>query len=332
MDNALKRVVRKSRNKFLASITELLNRLETGLEHLEAKMDAIHGEQQSSINELRSKIINSGTIRISETEILTKIFSGIKFYLDPKDISVTPHLSLDYIWEENVTYAWLKTIKPGDMILDIGANFGYFGALAAQYAGRKSKVIFFEPNPHLISYIEKTLSMNWLREQSIVENLAVSDKEGSAKLNILKDYMGSSSLHSTKEIDEYMHGKMIVKTEETVSVQAVTVDAYCQKNNIKHLDLVKMDIEGYEDKAYKGMADIIKSSPNITLFVEFTKDSYENPKQFYEQMLKDFKYIYTIDEFGNIIKPKTSDYKSVIGEADDWVMLIFSKRNNLTKD
>ena len=274
---------------------------------------------------------NSGTFRMSDTEIVAHIFSGIKIYLDPKVISVTPHLSLDHIWEETITNAWLRVIRPGDTIFDLGANFGYFGALAAQYAGTEAKVVFFEANPHLIPYIEKTLSINWLKQQSVVENLAVSDENGTATLNILKDYIGSSSLHSVGEIEAYMHDKMHVETEETVSVPTVTIDSYCRDHQIREVDLIKMDIEGYEEKAYAGMREVISASPNVTLFVEFTKDGYDNPQRFYEQMLNDFGRVYLIDERGKLVEPSRTDYKSVIGDSDDWVMPVFSKDGKLAE-
>jgi FkbM family methyltransferase len=332
MANIVKKVVKNSRNRFLAGITKSIDQLNSELEQLDAKIDAIRETQQASLNETREKMTNSGTVRLSDTELVTKIFSGIKIYLDPRDISVTPHIALDYIWEKPITHAWLKVIKPGDTILDIGANFGYFGALAAQYGGRKSKVIFFEANPHLLPYINKTLSVNWLNEQSVVENLAVADKDGKAKLNVLKDYIGSSSLHSIESLDKYMHEKMHLETQEAISVQAVSIDSYCQKNKIAAIDLIKMDIEGYEEKAYAGMRKTIQASPNATMFVEFTHDSYENPKLFYEHMLEDFKNVYLINEHGAIIKPRANDYKTVIGDSDDWVMPIFSKNSNLAND
>ena len=98
------------------------------------------------------------------------------------------------------------------------------------------------------------------------------------------------------------------------------------------IDLVKMDIEGYEEKAYQGMKKMVQSSPNITLFIEFTKQSYEHPQEFYNQMLKDFGHLYLIDDDSNIIKPERTDYASVVDSSDDWVMPIFSKNSKLANN
>jgi FkbM family methyltransferase len=239
-------------------------------------------------------------------------------------------MALDGIWEPQITNAWLALVKPADTIFDIGANFGYFGLLAAHKTDKKnSKVILIEANPHLISYINKTLSLNWYNEQAVVENFAVSDTTGKAVLNILKDYIGSSSMQTVEELDTYMHSKMQLELAESITVKAQDLDSYCKQHNIESIDLIKMDIEGYEDKAYQGMRQIVSSSPNITMFIEFTKEGYANPRRFYDQMLEDFGYVYLIDAQGNLVKPKKNDYDFVIGGADDWVMPVFSKQNRL---
>lgn len=331
MTNIVKKGVIKSRDRVLGNVMYSIQKLSNKLDFFIGEQEKTNEKHQQQNNELTDTIKNSGTIRISDKELLTKTFSGLKIYLDPRDISVTPHLALDSIWEYHITRAWLSVVGRNDVVMDIGANFGYFGALAAQVTERKnSKVIFFEANPQLIPYISKTLSVNWLNEQSVVENLAVADSERKVTLNILKDYIGSSSLHSVDHIDGYMHNKMhIVETETTVSVQATTIDAYCRKNKIGAVDLIKMDIEGFEDKAYDGMRKTIKASPNATLFIEFTKESYENPKQFYDNMLEDFGYVYLIDAQGKLTLQKRTDYESVIGNPDDWIMPVFSKNSKL---
>ena len=70
-----------------------------------------------------------------------------------------------------------------------------------------------------------------------------------------------------------------------------------------------------------------RSAHFYPLFIEFTKYSYENPKKFYDTMLQDFKNIYTLDADGNFLEPDAKSYNAVLGSADDWVMLVFSKKN-----
>lgn len=297
----------------------------------ETQLSVNHG-QTVILNEIKKRVENSGTLMLSEREMVSKIFSGLIMYLDPQDMAIAVHIALDGIWEHRITSAWLSLLQPTDTVFDIGANNGYYGALAAQKTDKKhSKVVLFEANPNLIPYIRKTLAVNWLNEQSIVENVAVADKSGVLTLSILKDYIGSSSVHPNEHVAKYMGNKMYMETAQEVKVKAIAIDEYCKEKDITTVDLMIMDIEGYEDKAYAGMRNIIAVSPRATLFIEFTQGSYDDPVGFYNQMLADFGHVYILDDEGYIIKPEDADYKHIIGESDDWVMPIFSKRSDLDK-
>jgi len=331
-------ITRKVQNKLLSNVIAEIRALSDRVIEKVSNSEKVTLDTQREINhnhmvvldELLGRTKNSGSIVLNEREMITKIFSGLKMYVDPRDIAVVPHLALDSIWEHRITAAWLNVVKPTDTVLDVGSNFGYFGALAAQNSDKKhSKIVHFEANPHLIPYIHKTLDVNWLNEQSVVENLAVGDKEGTLTLRILKDYLGSSSVLPLEHTAKYMSGKMPLETAEEVKVKAISLDDYCKKHDIKQVDLIKMDIEGFEDTAYKGMKNVVKNSPNLTFFIEFTKDSYKDPKGFYNEMLKDFGHVYVIDDEGFITKPKQTTYEAIIGDADDWVMPIFSKNAKL---
>lgn len=282
------------------------------------------------IHQVRLKQTNNGLLYADKNEVIVKLFNGLKIYLDTRDISLTPHVALDGIWEQSITTAWIKLLKPKNVTFDIGANFGYFGLLAAHVGDKKSsKVVFFEPNPKLIPYINKTLALNWYIENSSVENMAVSEKSGKAELTILKDYLASSSLQSSEKLEEYLGEKMALEVDETVVVDAISIDEYCSRNDIKSIDLIKIDIEGHEDKAYAGMKKIVKSSPDLTMFIEFTKEGYKNPENFYNQLLNDFSSLYLIDENGKFYKPTHNSYSEVVSKEDDWVMLVLSKNDTL---
>lgn len=322
---------------FKHRITSSRDRL-TGLRHvvedLSSKFTGMNDRLANIENTLRSmderSRIKAHTIALSESVVLTKLFTDLKMYLNPSDMSVAAHIALDGIWEKEITRAWLAVLKRTDTVLDIGANFGYFSLLSGQFTDKKkARIVAFEANPKIIPYIEKSVSINWLNEQTTIENLAVSDSKGEVTLNVLEDYIGSSSLQSLSELDSYMHEKMRLKVRDQVKVASTTIDDYCRSHKINEVNLIKMDIEGHEEKAYSGMSKIIKSSKDITMFIEFTKDGYEHPEQFYNQMLSDFGHVYLIDEEGKLFKPKDNSYDSVIGNADDWVMPVFSKNKRL---
>lgn len=320
-----KSVLKKTRNKLFGDLKNTTDQLL-----------ALQQEQQKQSQELLAlskkidqAVQSSKTIQLSSEEILTKIFSGAKMYLDPRDAGLVPHLVLDGDWERNITQAWLKVVKSGDVVFDIGANYGYFSVLAAQQSTRDCKIISFEANPQIIPYITKTMHVNSFDSCSTIENVAVSSSEGKLTLHILKDFIASSSIHGVEHLREYSHAPSELEEAIAVEVPATSIDAYCAKNNIKQVDLIKMDIEGYEDEAYAGMRKVIQASPNATLFIEFTSKSYKHPKDFYKQMLNDFGNVYLIDEEGNLHKQSETSYEVVIDNSSDWIMPVFSKNKNL---
>lgn len=328
-------------------INRLIHPVQSSLNNIEVKIDRHYQELSRHQNDLSNEILksqgeyfrqtieqlkNSGHIKISETEILSKIFSGAKMYLDPRDIAVAPHLILDGEWESNITQAWLTAVRKNDVVFDIGANFGYFGLLAAQQSNRQSKITLFEANPHLIKYINNTIDVNNMNGCMLSENVAIADKEGRLTLNVLKDYIGSSSLHSLEVINSFSHFRERAEVEEAIEVKATTLDDYSRNNKIDKINLIKMDIEGYEDKAYRGMRKLIQASDDVTLFVEFSEKAYEDPRSFYSQMLEDFGNVYLIDEHGNMNIQKKNDYDSVIGHPGEWVMPVFSKKRDLNRE
>jgi len=333
-----KNIIRTTRDQLIAHLPEKLRDLEQRLDQklVLLKHDIAHDiqllskQQDNQYIDLLHKIENQGFIRLSDTELIAKIFTGAKMYLDPADIALVPHLLLDGDWERNITRAWMKTVKPGDVVFDIGANFGYFGMLAAQQVIRDCDVFLFEANPSLIPYIEKTMMVNSFQQCSKVINKAVSNKRAKLTLNILKDYIGSSSLHDVDKLNEYNQNGATFELQAAVEVDAITIDAFCRDNGITAINLIKMDIEGYEDKAYQGMRGMIKQSPDVSLFVEFTAPAYEDAEQLYNQLLADFGYVYTIDDQGKIVRPKKTDYHNIIGSGA-WEMPIFSKNEHLDK-
>lgn len=308
---------------------KLLARVIDKIVEIDDRVKVLQDTQERNHQELLKRLSNTGYIRLSEREILAKIFSGAKMYLDPADIAVVPHLILDGDWERNITKAWLTSVRDNDVIIDIGANFGYFGLIAAQQTNRKSKTILFEANPHLIKYLKNTVDVNGMNECMVVENLAVADKRGNLKLQILKDYIGSSSVRGLREINSFSHFREKAQVAESVDVKAASLDEYAKLHKLDRINMIKMDIEGFEDKAYEGMRKVVQTNDDISLFIEFTKDAYQDPQGFYEKLLEDFGNVYLINEDGDVYKPSSTDYAHVIGGAHGWVMPLFSKKRDL---
>ena len=270
---------------------------------------------------------NGVTIKTGEFEALTRLFTGQKIYLDTRDISVAPHLMLDGHWEPEITTVFRKHIQPDSVVMDIGANFGYFGLVAGtELDHSRGQLHFFEANPELTPYIFKTLSVNGLLPVSQIVTKAVSDRPGDIELTILDDFWGSSGVHINEDHIKNVAGRAI-GVRQKIKVPMTTIDDYIKEQKIKAVDVIKMDIEGHEETAYRGMQKTIKKSPRLKMFIEFTDDAYKDSKKFFTHMLEDFGHIYAIDQTKNGALTEVKTYAALKkAMSDKWIMLLASKQ------
>ncbi len=261
---------------------------------------------------------NNATVNTGEHEVLTQIFTGQIMYVDPRDLSVAPHLMMRGIWEWSVTTAWREVVKEGDIVLDIGANFGYFGVIAASLVKPK-KVIFVEANSKLVPYIKKSMSVNGLLDKAVVENVAVGDKNGTITMNFLENHYGSSS-----GLD--LGAEVVVRddTVEQIEVKLELVDTIAGRNEVKRADVVKLDVEGLEPEAYTGMKSLVENSPNLKMFIEFTPGRYKDATGFFKRLRADFNYVYEITEPDGKLEIVKS-YDALDFSKNDSVMLLVAK-------
>ena len=133
------------------------------------------------------------------------------------------------------------------------SNNSYF-IQEAEKSNKKLKVSAFEPNPDLFSALEKNLKLNRIRNVKS-EQMALDNQPGEAYLYLNHDIHTSiGSLIQTSTA-----GKKIL-------VRKTTLDIYCENYSINQIDLMKIDVEGYETNILQGgMSIIMKSNPIILM-------------------------------------------------------------------
>jgi len=207
---------------------------------------------------------------------------GNKMFLDPLDSLRLSHFG---IYEEYETSIVKKIIKKGDVVVDIGANIGYYTLLFAKLVGEQGKVFAFEPESNNFALLQKNLKINGY-ENVIIIKKAVSDISGKRKLYLNEKNLGQ---HTTIAPTNNGHA---------VEVDSIRLDDFFEKSQQK-IDFIKIDIEGGEINALKGMSKILKSFRDITLMSEFNPfllRKFGIDPQEYENLLKDFNFkIYELD-------------------------------------
>jgi hypothetical protein len=97
---------------------------------------------------------------IKPTGIVLIDVQGSKMYVDSSDIGVAPFLLEWGFYEKYETALFKRLVKKGMVVVDIGANIGYYTLLAAHLVGDKGKVFAFEPDPNNYDLLCKNIEVN----------------------------------------------------------------------------------------------------------------------------------------------------------------------------
>lgn len=150
-------------------------------------------------------------------------------------------------------------LKEGDIFFDIGANIGLFSLIAAKKVGEQGKVYAFEPSPKTFARLKDNVEVNKL--QNVFSfNLGLSDKKEKLKLNVSED--GFDAWNSFAKLDD-------INYQKVVEVDVCTLDEFIFDNQIEKIDLIKLDVEGWEKFVLNGGKAFLNAHSPIVM-VEFT--------------------------------------------------------------
>ena len=194
-----------------------------------------------------SRIMGKG---VMEVEV-----NGCRMYADLEDLSISLDLILNRAWEPETTRLFQELVKGGMTIIDVGANIGYFTLLFARLA-RKGRVWAFEPNPKSFDLLEANIRLNGFGNVTAV-NRAVSDRESTLRFN--SNYVNSS-----------------VSEKGSIEVKASALDGFLPRD--LKVDLIKIDVEGWELHAFRGMERLIERNRRIRIVMEFSRLELERTK------------------------------------------------------
>ncbi len=189
--------------------------------------------------------------------------SRCEMYIDLRDAGISRDLYLHGCREQEATKLFKSYLRPGQIVLDIGANIGYYALLEAERVGSSGRVYAIEPAPRNCEILRKNVATNGYERVVDIECAAISDKTGSECL-YLADRSNLHTLGRTRVMDSY------VRFVDTVEVPAFSLDDFVEHKgiNASGIDVIRMDIEGYELEVLNGMAEVISQAVSLTLFIE----------------------------------------------------------------
>lgn len=152
-----------------------------------------------------------------------------------------------------------ELLRPGGTFVDVGANWGYFTLLAACLVGGSGRVVSFEPDPRLFSRLQANLDRNRFAQVQ-PRQLAAAHEPGALQLVGFDPEAGNWGL---SRLSEHGNGSGMI-----FQVAADRLDTMLDKEGIGAVDLVKIDIEGAEELALRGMAEGLRTGRYRRILLE----------------------------------------------------------------
>jgi FkbM family methyltransferase len=236
---------------------------------------------------------------VGDHTLFTQTVFGHLVFLDTRDTSLLPSLVAHGYWEAGVTRLLLRLLRPGQRVVEVGANVGYYTLLFASRVGPHGSVTAFEANPRTVELLRRTLATNGLARAADVVPTAVCDRPGRATLHRLARQQGSSSLYAFGPDD------LAAWDDEAspLDVETTSLDAHFGPD-APPVDLVKIDAEGAEPAIVAGMPRLLARSPHVRLVMEFIpaqlRRAGHDPRGFLASLASLGFRVHTIDARGRV--------------------------------
>ncbi|MBB1284685.1 FkbM family methyltransferase [Flavisolibacter sp. BT320] len=185
--------------------------------------------------------------------LVSKLDNGASFILLPNSTNSTGNIYVK-TYEAEYIYFLRKQVERGGVLLDIGAHMGLYTLLLKD---RFSAGYCFEPAGDNFRALRNNMALNELTNVFECINMAVSNMNGEASLEITGAYSGMNGLTDR------------TGSAATVTVKTTTVDSFVKERDIEEkITLIKIDTEGHEVNVLKGARETLRNNPATLVLFE----------------------------------------------------------------
>jgi FkbM family methyltransferase len=196
--------------------------------------------------------------RLSGKWGLTQLDTGQPFFVDVESRDLTAWIIMLGRWEMFVDDVLCALARPGGTFIDIGANMGYYTVKVGGIVGATGKVYAFEANPEMFDFVQENININGYYPFATGYNLAVGEEPGELILSYDRAHPGGGTMHLAHETprqDWVGRPVPVAPIDDVLPADAV-------------VDLIKIDIEGFEPLAFRGMKQLLARSPDCSIVTE----------------------------------------------------------------
>ncbi|HVU27882.1 MAG TPA: FkbM family methyltransferase [Verrucomicrobiae bacterium] len=215
------------------------------------------------------------------------LLRGLKFppYFSLRDRLA--HLTKDA--EPDIQHFCAQFLKPGMVVMDVGANVGLLTRQFCRLVGEDGRVYSFEPDPLTFQFLE--FNTQSLANKELTQ-CAVSDNQELAMLHLNSTSGAGNSLlnktHST----------------ESISVPCISLDEFLKQRGNPRVDVIKIDVEGAELGVLRGVRQTIARLPDLKLIIEYCPANLKGagvaPRAIYDELRSQNFNLHAICLDGNL--------------------------------
>ena len=165
--------------------------------------------------------------------------------------------------KEPVTIEWIAGFRPGEVLVDVGANVGMYTIWAAKT--REARVFAFEPEALNYALLNRNIFRNGLSGRVRAFCVALSDRAGIGELHLSKFMAGGSSHSLNERVDPYHRPASPEFTQGCVSA---TLDGLVRDGVVPAPQHIKIDVDGFEPQVIRGAAQTLRSDSVRSMLIE----------------------------------------------------------------
>jgi FkbM family methyltransferase len=180
----------------------------------------------------------------------------MKLELDESRLNEKPILDFlrtGALYEPDVANLLVKVLRDGDVVIDVGANIGFFTVLASILVGPTGRIVAFEPSAENVERLRANLAYNDCKNVTVVEK-AVTDQVGEVEFFINSGNSGGHALWDIGQWPGYVEQNGIPLR---VAVPATTLDAEWGRLRLPAPKVIKIDAEGADQRVLEGASDLL---------------------------------------------------------------------------
>jgi FkbM family methyltransferase len=172
------------------------------------------------------------------------LFNGMKAFTHSDEDYISRSLKQDGVWEPNISH-WITALSQKGTFIDIGANIGYFSLIGSRHY---AKVYAFEPLKKNYDKLYQSISANDISNITVVTSCAGDIHDSQMELVSFPTNMGGSRNLGVTKKHNVSHMKQINEGVHRI----VSLDTYVADNQITDIDMIKIDVEGFEPEVLHG--------------------------------------------------------------------------------